>query len=30
MPEPTPHKCHVCGEYEFADELSSDICPVCG
>lgn len=30
MPKPTPHKCPVCGEYEFADELSSDICPVCG
>lgn len=25
-----PHKCPVCGEYEFEDELSSDICPVCG
>ncbi len=30
MPKPGPHKCPVCGEYEFADELSSDICPVCG
>ena len=30
MPEPKPHKCPICGEYEFADELSSDICPVCG
>ena len=27
---PIPHKCPVCGEYEFEDELSSDICPVCG
>lgn len=30
MSEPTPHKCPICGEYEFADELSSDICPICG
>ena len=30
MPDPIPHKCPVCGEYEFPDELSSDICPVCG
>ena len=30
MPSPTPHKCPVCGEYDFSDELSSDICPVCG
>ena len=30
MPEPTPHKCPVCGEYEFEDECSYDICPVCG
>ena len=30
LPQPTPHKCPVCGEYEFADKLSSDICPICG
>ena len=30
MPTPIPHKCPVCEEYEFKDELSSDICPVCG
>ena len=30
MPAPTPHKCPVCGEYEFKDEHSFDICPVCG
>lgn len=29
-PAPKPHKCPVCGEYEFPNELSSDICPVCG
>ena len=29
-PEPIPHKCPVCGEYEFEDEHSYDICPVCG
>ena len=29
-PEPTPHKCPVCGEYMFEDEMSYDICPVCG
>ena len=27
---PSPHRCPVCGEYEFEDELSSDICPICG
>ena len=27
---PEPHKCPVCGEYEFPDEASYDICPVCG
>ena len=30
MPAPTPHKCPVCGEYEFENEASYDICPVCG
>lgn len=30
IPQPVPHKCPVCGEYEFSDELSSDICPICG
>lgn len=29
-PAPVPHKCPVCGEYEFPNILSSDICPVCG
>lgn len=29
-PNPTPHKCPVCGEYEFEDEGSFDICPICG
>ena len=28
--EPSPHKCPLCGEYTFQDELSYDICPVCG
>ena len=28
--DPEPHLCPVCGEYEFKDSLSSDICPVCG
>ena len=27
---PTPHKCPVCGKYEFADESCYDICPFCG
>ena len=30
MGDPEPHMCPVCGEYEFADILSSDICPICG
>ena len=30
IPEPVPHKCPICGEYEFEDENSYDICPVCG
>ena len=28
--EPRPHKCPICGEYEFEDALCHDICPVCG
>lgn len=27
---PKPYKRPVCGEYEFEDEHSYDICPVCG
>ncbi len=27
---PMPHKCPVCGKYEFADEACYDICPNCG
>ena len=30
MPNPVPHKCPVCGEYEFKNIDSHDICPVCG
>ena len=30
MPAPVPHKCPVCGEYEFEGVNSYDICPVCG
>lgn len=26
----TPHKCPVCGKYEFPHMNSFDICPVCG
>lgn len=29
-PAPTPHKCPVCGEFEFEDEGSHEICPICG
>ncbi len=29
-PAPIPHKCPVCGEYEFSDEASYDICSICG
>ena len=28
--DPEPHKCPLCGEYEFKDLLTYDICPVCG
>ena len=27
---PTPHKCPVCGKYEFKDKSCFDICPYCG
>ena len=30
LPNPIPHMCPVCGEYEFEDEHSFDICPICG
>lgn len=26
----TPHKCPICGRYEFADASCFDICPFCG
>lgn len=26
----TPHMCPVCGEYEFPDKESWEVCPVCG
>lgn len=28
--KPKPHKCPVCGKYEFGEESSFDICPFCG
>lgn len=28
--KPTPHMCAICGEYEFENENSYDICPICG
>ena len=28
--DPEPHMCPVCGEFEYADILSCDICPICG
>lgn len=28
--KPVLHKCPICGEYEFKDECSYDICPICG
>ena len=28
--KPTPHKCPLCGEYSFKEELQHEICPVCG
>jgi hypothetical protein len=27
---PSPHKCPVCGKYEFEDDSCYDICPFCG
>ncbi len=27
---PVPHKCPVCGKYEFKDYICHDICPYCG
>lgn len=27
---PAPHKCPVCGKYEFEDDSCYDICPFCG
>lgn len=29
-PDSVPHKCPVCGKYEFECENSFDICPYCG
>ena len=30
MAKPVPHKCPICGEYNFKDQGSYDICRVCG
>ena len=30
VPTPVPHPCPVCGEYQFENKKSFDICPVCG
>lgn len=30
MAKPKPHMCPICGEFEFVDIISYDVCPVCG